>query len=79
MTGELSLENDQYSRAVNILKHNLEHATDWIVLNYSLEVFSQFATKDESLKRYFIDQLHKHQQSQHKSVAKRAAKLLASI
>lgn len=79
MIGELDLNPSQYNRVVNILKNNLENSTDWIVLNYSLEVFAQFVRKDASLKPYFIKQLHKHQKNQHKSVAKRATKLLSDL
>lgn len=75
MIGELELSAPQRARAIAILERNLESATDWIVLNYSLEVFAQFAQADPSLQPYFLEQLHKHAHSPHKSVAKRAAKL----
>jgi len=78
MIGELTLSDAQQAKAVDILKHNLEYATDWIVLNYTLEVFAQFARKDDGLKPYFKQQLERHSHSRHKSVAKRASKLLAA-
>jgi hypothetical protein len=79
MIGELTLNEKQQKRAVRILKNNLETATDWIVLNYTLETFAQFVRSDDSLRAYFVSQLERHTHSQHKSVAKRASKLLHNL
>lgn len=79
MIGELELDKKHKQKALTILKSNLETATDWIVLNYTLQVFMQFAKDDASLVTYFIGQLTKHSHSQHKSVAKRAQKLLEDL
>lgn len=79
MIGELDLTPEQHARAIEILKRNLETATDWIVLNYSLEEFARFARADPSLQPYFVEQLTRQTQSRHKSVAKRATKLLATF
>ena len=77
--GGLQLSQSQKSRAVEILKRNIESSTDWIVLNNSLEVFAQFARDDTKLLPYFMGQLSRHSNSRHKSVAKRAGKLLAAF
>jgi hypothetical protein len=77
--GELSLTADQRTRAIEHLKRNLEHATDWIVLNYTLEVFADFARQDPALRPYFHEQLIRQTSSRHKSVAKRAARLLQEL
>lgn len=79
MLGEVELSTAQKSKAVAILKRNLEHATDWIVLNYSLEVCAQFARQDAALRDYFIEQLKRYREYPLKSVAKRAAKLSAEF
>lgn len=79
MLGELPLTEGQKAKAIEVLKRNLETATDWIVLNYSLEVFAEFTKEEVALRQYFIRQLKKHQSSRHKSVAKRATKLLLSL
>lgn len=78
MIGELPLDDAQREQAIAILKRNLESASDWIVLNYSLEVFASFVRADPGLQPYFVARLHKHAQDPRKSVAKRAAKLLGS-
>jgi hypothetical protein len=78
MIGELDLGPKQRRRAVTILKDNLEKAGDWIVLNYSIEVFARFVELDASLRPYFIEQLEKLRHSRHRSVAKRASKILSS-
>lgn len=68
MIGAVRLTARQHRRAVALLKHHLENATDWIVLNYTLEVFAQFARADDTLRDYFFNQLQRH--NPHKSVAK---------
>ena len=77
MIGTVRLNARQRRRAVALLKHNLEIATDWIVLNYTLEVFARFVRADEGLRDYFAGQLQRLVHNPHKSVAKRVAKLLA--
>lgn len=79
MIGELHLSEAQRVKAIAILKRNLEKATDWIVLNYSLEVFAQFVRSDSGLRPYFVKQLNRHVDNHHRSVAKRANKLLADL
>lgn len=79
MIGELPLNDAQRAQAVKILKHNLESASDWIVLNDSLEVFARFVRADPSLQPYFMALLRKHAQDPRKSVANRATKLLSSF
>jgi hypothetical protein len=79
MIDELPLTAAQRRQAIAILKRNLESATDWIVLNDTLEVFSSFVRSDPTLQPYFVDQLRKHAQDSRKSVAKRATKLLETF
>ena len=76
MIGELPLNETQRRRALEVLKRNLETASDWIVLNYSLETFTIFTRKDASLQKYFIERLKVLSCDSRKSVAKRASKLL---
>lgn len=79
MIGELELSASQHRQAIAILKRNLESATDWIVLNYSLEVFADLARTDTDLQPYLIKQLRRHTKNSHKSVVKRATKLLTGL
>ncbi len=79
MIGELPLDQVQTHKALDILKRNLRTATDWIVLNYSLQVFASFVQNDASLRPHFLTELKRHSNSKHKSVAKRAQKLLLSL
>lgn len=79
MIGQLQLTPSQKQRAIEILKHNFEHVTDWIVLNFTIEVFAQFVAEQPALRDYYVQQLHKLQNDPHKSVGRRATKYLASL
>jgi len=79
MLGEVSLTGSQRAAAVAILRRNLEQATDWIVLNYTLAVFATFVRDDPSLREFFTGQLRRHQAGPLKSVRKRATTLLAEF
>ena len=74
--GQVDLNQKQHDAAIMFLKEKLQHATDWIVLGYSLESFAKFAQKDASQQKYFKRQLKKLTASKYKSVSKRAARLL---
>ena len=79
MLGEVALNARQRAKAVAILRRNLEQTTDWIVLNYSLQVFASFAREDPALRDFFVAALRRHQAGPLKSVRKRATTLLAEF
>lgn len=74
--GEVELTVEQRNRAVKLMKRNLETASDWIVLNYSLSTMAKFAREDSALCRYLVSQLHRLVDSPRRSVAHRSKKLL---
>jgi hypothetical protein len=49
LRGELS--DDQARRATELLKRNLTGSTDWIVLNVTMDVLSEWAAHDPALRR----------------------------
>ncbi len=78
----LLLENDmtksQMARAKTLLKHNLAHHNDWIVLNQTMETLAKWAKKDEELLKWLIPHLERLTKDNRKSVSKKALKVLAS-
>lgn len=79
MLGEVHLTGGRRELAAAILRRNLEQASDWIVLNYSLQVYATFVRDDPSLRDDFVAQLVRHQAGAHTSVRKRATALLAEF
>jgi hypothetical protein len=72
------LSADQTIKAVAIMKSNL-HYDDWIVQNTTAESLAHFAKKDDDLKTWLKPELKRLTMSRHKSVARRAEKLLESM
>ena len=69
----------QRLRAVEIMKHNLTHDDDWIVQNNTLAALAHYAKGDKELTEWLIPELKKSTKSKHKSVARRAEKLLVVL
>lgn len=67
------LSDDQAQRATALLQRNLSRSTDWIVLNVTMDVLTQWATRDPSLAGWLAPQLERLRQDKRKSVAKRAS------
>ena len=76
----LMLEKDmdaaQISAAKNIMKNNLAHHDDWIVLNETIKTLALWAKKDEDLKNWMLPHLQRLAKDERKSVSKKAAKTL---
>jgi len=70
------LSPGQRSGALTIMKRNLVHHNDWIVLNNSIETLSKWAKDDDALKNWLKPHLERLSQDTRKSVAKRAQKYL---
>ena len=66
----------QRQQAEAVLKRNLAHHHDWIVLNQTMKTLGEWAQKDAALKAWLIPHLARLQQDGRKSVAKTAAKTL---
>ena len=62
--------------ARDVLKHNLQSHTDWIVLNHTIETLSAWPADDAALSKWLQPHLRRFAQNLRKSVAKRAAKKL---
>ena len=69
----------QLSRAVDIMKTNLETHPDWIVLNNSMQVLFDWSGDDPELAAWLTPQLERLTSETRKSVAGRARKLLAKL
>lgn len=72
------LQSDaQRRRSVDIMKDNLAHHDDWIVLNNTMQVLFDWSTDDPALKEWLWPHLERLAGETRKSVARRATKLLA--
>ncbi|MEM6264621.1 MAG: hypothetical protein AAGI38_19065 [Bacteroidota bacterium] len=76
---EKELTEEQLVHAKSILKNNLAHHEDWIVLNQTMETLGRWASKDEVLKTWLIPHLERLSSDTRKSVAKKGQKLLEKI
>lgn len=79
MLTRIELTPRQRVRAVQILRRNLDTYDDWIVVNLTLEALAHFARSDPVLRRDLIPVLRNHRRSRRKSIARRAARLLAAL
>ncbi len=73
------LSDAQKDQAEEIMKNNLAHHQDWIVLNNSMETLGKWSKKDESLKTWLLPHLERLSTDSRKSVARRADKLLKTL
>lgn len=70
------LEPSQFDRALQHLKYNLTHHSDWIVLNNTMQTLGKWAKEDEALQVWMKPHLARISKDERKSVSKRAVKLL---
>lgn len=73
------LSPGQRSRAVEIMKDNLVHDGDWIVLNNSMKVLGKWAKNDPELAQSLQPQARRLLDDHRKSVASNARKLLDEV
>lgn len=69
----------QKARALGILKRNLEHHSDWIVLNTTIDTLTRWARDDAALASWLAPHLDRHAHDPRKSVAGRARKAKAAL
>jgi hypothetical protein len=79
MLPRLRLSPIDRRRAVAVLKRNLDHHDDWIVVNLTLEALADFARQNPRLRTELLELLDVYEDDQHKSVASRAKKLIAEF
>lgn len=73
------LSDDEARRATQLLQRNLTDSTDWIVLNVTMDVLTEWAHHDPPLAGWLTPELERLCQDDRKSVAKRAAKRLTEL
>lgn len=73
------LTEQQCAKAIELLKHNLETESDWIVQCMTADTLADFAVSDAEVKNWLIPKLKKMQTDQRKSVSKKAEKLLNKL
>jgi hypothetical protein len=66
---------EHLAKAKTIMKDNLAHHNDWIVLNNTMETLGTWAKKDGELKKWIIPHLERLEKDERKSVHKRAKKI----
>lgn len=69
----------QHRRAIEIMKHNLAHHDDWIVLNNSMKVLGSWSRTDPDLEQWLRPHARRLAGDPRKSVASNARKLLDLI
>ena len=69
----------QRQQAEAVLKRNLAHHHDWIVLNQTMKTLGGWAKADDELRAWLIPHLERLQQDGRKSVAKTATKTLENL
>lgn len=77
LKSEMSIS--QKNSALVIMKGNLEHHNDWIVLNTTMQTLAQWDSENADLQSFLSIQLQRLAEDDRKSVSKRAQKLLATI
>jgi len=76
---EKDMTTTQIQEAKAIMKNNLEHHTDWIVLNQTMDTLAKRSKKDSALKEWLLPHLQRLALDERKSVSGRATKLIAPL
>ena len=69
----------QRQQAEAVLKRNLAHHTDWIVLNQTMKTLGGWAKEDPALLHWLVPHLERLSGDGRKSVSKTAAKTLTTL
>jgi hypothetical protein len=69
----------QRQRAEAVLKRNLAHHNDWIVLNQTMKTLGEWAKDDPELQHWLVPHLERLSGNGRKSVAKTASKTLKNL
>ena len=73
------MSDTQFNRARSILKRNLEHHSDWIVLCETIKTLTGWASDDEDLRAWMTPHLERHSKDDRKSVSRNAKKALLAL
>ena len=73
------MTSDQIAASAAVMKRNLAHHQDWIVLNNTMDTLTHWAGSDAGLKTWLLPHLERLTQDTRKSVKARATKFLAAL
>jgi hypothetical protein len=73
------LSCDQQQRATELLQQNLTGSTDWIVLNVTMDVLTEWTRHDPPLAEWLTPELERLSHDKRKAVSRRASKRLAEL
>ena len=76
---EREMTPDQIEKATDLMKQNLAHHQDWIVLNQTMETLGKWSRNNEELKSWLQPHLERLSNDDRKSVAKRAEKIRVTL
>ena len=76
---ENGMQSSQKKAACRILKNNLEHHQDWIVLNTTMDTLAAWAGSDARLRNWLLPRLQRLEGDKRGSVARKAAKINARL
>lgn len=74
-----SLSDTQRTKAITVLRRNLERSNDWIVQNFTMETLTTWARNDKDLRAWLLPRLEARTGDSRKSVANRARKFRDSL
>jgi hypothetical protein len=72
------MTKEQQIVAIKVMRSNL-HYDDWIVQNTTSESLAHYAKNDDNLRKWLMPELEILTKSRHKSVARRAQKLINNL
>lgn len=73
------MTDEQLSKAIEIVKRNLEAEDDWVVLKNSMDTLGKWVMKDDQLKAWLLPHLDRLSQNPRKVVARTAEKVRAKL
>lgn len=73
------LSDSERTKAIRLMKSNLNDFDDWIVINQTLETLGQWARKDAELRDWLVPRLHDYSHEPRKSIAGKARRHLAVL
>lgn len=73
------LDASQRERALDVMKRNLEHHRDWIVLNTTMDTLTAWSADDAALHAWLLPQLERLTDDSRRSVSSRARKRSAAL
>ena len=76
---EQEMSERQIEQAKKIMKNNLAHHSDWIVLNQTMDTLTNWSKKDTDLKAWILPHLERLSSDERKSVSGRAKKMIDKL